>query len=88
MKNNKKFLRQCIDCRKIKRKEDLIRITKDNKTKEIKINKNNKIYGRSVYICKNIECLENAIKKKKFEKILSSNLPESIKEELYAVLKK
>ncbi len=88
MQQNKKFLRQCSDCKKLKSKEELIRITRDNKTKEIKINTNNKIYGRSVYICKNVECLENALKKKKIEKLLSSNLTENIKEELYTVLKK
>lgn len=85
---NKKFLRQCQSCREIKSKEDLIRITKDSKTNEIKLNYNNNIHGRSAYICKNMECLETALKKKKIEHSLKCVLPENIKQELYTVLKK
>ena len=86
MKQNRKFLRQCVFCRTYKSKEELIRITK---TKEglIEINNDENIVGRSVYICKNIECVQNALKKKKIENSLKSNLPESIKEELSTVLK-
>lgn len=88
MKEQRKFLRQCASCRKYKDKSELIRITKDFKTGEIKINENNSFSGRSVYICKNLTCLENAIKKKRIESNLKSNFPESVKEKLYAVLKK
>lgn len=88
MNNDKKFLRQCLSCRTIESKENLIRITKDSKTNEIKINYNNKINGRSAYICKNIECLESALKKKKIEHSLKCSLPENVKQELYTVLKK
>ncbi len=88
MKDSKKFLRQCACCKEYKDKSELIRLTRDFKTNEIKINQNNSVNGRSVYICKNITCLENTLKKKKIENTLKSNIPESVKEELYAVLKK
>lgn len=88
MSKEKKFLRQCTTCRSIKPKEELIRITKDSITNEVKINNNCEVCGRSVYICKNIQCLETAIKKKKIEHLLKCNLAESMKNELYAVLKK
>ena len=83
----KKFLRQCISCKAIKPKDELIRITKDYKTKEIKINNNQEFYGRSVYICKNIECLENTLKRRKIEGFLKCTLPENINKGLYTVLK-
>ena len=86
MKQDRKFLRQCVFCRSYKSKEDLIRITKSIEG-SIKINNNDEINGRSVYICKNAECIQNALKKKKIENSLKSNLPESIKEELSTVLK-
>lgn len=86
MKQDKKFLRQCVFCRTYKSKEDLIRITK-SQDGSIKINNDGDIEGRSVYICKNAECVQNALKKKKIEGSLKSNLPESIKEELSTVLK-
>ena len=83
---NKKFLRQCICCRTIKSKEDLIRLTKNFKTSEIEINQNEKVQGRSVYICKNKECIEKAFKKNRIEVLLKSKLPENIKLDLYTVL--
>lgn len=87
MKIERKFLRQCVSCREYKSKEELIKITKDSKNSEIKINNTSLIQGRSVYICKNEECLAKALKKKKIENALKSNLPENIKEELSTVLK-
>ena len=88
MTEEKKFKRQCCFCKEIKDKQDLIRITKDYLSGEIKINTENKIQGRSVYICKNDECVEKAVKKKKIAALLKSDLPENIKQELYTVLKK
>jgi len=87
LKSEKKFLRQCIYCRELKSKENLIRITRDYKTKELKINQFSKYQGRSVYICKNDKCVENALKKKKIEHFLGVNLSFQFKEELNAVLK-
>lgn len=75
-------------CRTFKKKDDLIRLTKDFKTSEIKINTNNEIQGRSVYICKNKDCIEKAFKKNRIEVLLKSKLPEDVKIDLYTVLKK
>ncbi|MBQ4077694.1 YlxR family protein [bacterium] len=86
--DEKKFLRQCMCCRTFKKKDDLIRLTKDFKTSEIKINTNNEIQGRSVYICKNKDCIEKAFKKNRIEVLLKSKLPEDVKIDLYTVLKK
>lgn len=86
MKQERKFLRQCVSCREYKQKNELIKITKSTDG-TIKINNDNSSVGRSVYICKKEECVQNALKKKKLEHSLKSNLPESIKEELSTVLK-
>ena len=86
MKSDKKFKRQCCHCKSVKSKEELIRITKDFSTEEVKINNDGKISGRSVYICKNNECIENALKKKKIGTLLHTNIPENIKKELYNLL--
>ncbi len=87
MKQNRKFFRQCVCCKEYKNKEDLIRITKEYKTKEIRINNDNSICGRSVYICKNSQCIEKAFKKKRIEASLKSDLPDKIKENIYNLLK-
>lgn len=86
--NDKKFKRQCVLCRALKNKDELIRLTRDFKTSVIKINYNGEIQGRSVYICKNQECIQKALKKNKIDILLKSKLPENIKSELCAVLKK
>ena len=86
-KQDKKFLRQCLSCRAIKSKSDLIRITKDFETQSIKINQSGEFQGRSVYICKNSECVEKALKKNKIDVLLKGKSPNDIKDELYAVLK-
>ena len=88
MRHERKFLRQCISCKKYKKKKELIRITKNKDTGEVNINNSLLFQGRSVYICKNNECIASAIKKKKIENSLKSNFPKNIKEELSTVLKK
>ncbi len=86
--NDKKFKRQCASCREIKNKEDLIKITKNFETDEIQLNQQNEIQGRSVYLCKNEECIEKAFKKNRIEVLLKSKAPENLKLEVYTVLKK
>lgn len=88
MRIDKKFKRQCCYCRAIKDKKDLIRITRDSLSNKLKINTDNDVQGRSVYICKSNECITNAIKKKKIEACLKCRDIENIKEELNTVLKK
>ena len=56
--------RTCIGCNKKTNKKELVRIVK-NKNGKIDIDNTYKMQGRGAYICKNIECLEIAIKKRK-----------------------
>ncbi len=86
MKENRKFLRQCAVCKKYKIKSELIRITKDYTSGELKINNNSDTFGRSVYICKKEDCIDKALKKKKIEYYLKSNISDSLKKELYSIV--
>ena len=74
-------LRKCCACGKITNRNELIRILKEHKTGEIIISPNNKQFGRSIYLCKNEECLKTAIKKKRL-KHLSENEIEILKREI------
>ena len=65
MNNEKKNKRQCKICKAIKERKELIRLTRDYKDGEIKLNINNEYEGRSIYICKEKECLEKFIKNNK-----------------------
>ncbi len=78
--------RKCIGCGEVKNSRDLIKITKNYKTDELVINPNNYTFGRSVYICKNSQCIELALKKNKISKFLKKYIDECEKENIKTVL--
>ena len=77
----KEVLRKCQACLKIKDRNEMIKITKlPNGT--LKVNPSSKELGRSVYVCKNPECVKVFIKKKKLKTALKySNMDEILKTE-------
>ena len=66
--------RKCIGCGQLFPRENLIKITKNHDGGNIVINPNSKIFGRSVYLCYNQSCIENAFKKKRINKLLKTNV--------------
>lgn len=74
--------RMCIGCNSKKDKKELIRIVK-NKNEEINVDLTGKMEGRGIYICKNEECLNKAIKNKRisrtFEMEIANNIYENIR---------
>lgn len=81
-----KIKRKCIACNSIKARTELIKITRNNSTGEVKIQPNSYFMGRSTYICKNEECITKALKKRRIFKILKIKQDESIEEKIRAVL--
>lgn len=81
MKTKKIPQRKCVVCNEHKDKKDLLRIVKD-KDGHVKIDDTGKVNGRGAYICKNIDCLSNAKKKKSFNHALKANISEQIYEEI------
>ncbi|WP_141706109.1 RNase P modulator RnpM [Caloranaerobacter ferrireducens] len=85
MKKRKVPLRKCVGCNEQKPKKELVRIVK-NKEGIVSIDLTGKANGRGAYICKNIDCLEKAVKGKKLNKALEIDIPQEIyiklKEEL------
>ena len=71
--------RRCISCWQVKERKDLIKITKNHKTSEIQINPDSLTFGRSVYLCYNVNCIENAFKKGRIEKHLKCSVPKELK---------
>ncbi len=74
--------RKCVGCGKLKDRKDLIKITRENAHGNVIVNPDNKIFGRSVYLCYNNSCVENAFKKNKISKILKASVPEDLKGKL------
>lgn len=72
---NKKIpMRQCVGCREMKPKRELIRVIRalDN---ELLIDLTGKKNGRGAYICPSLECLEKAMKQKGLERSLKIPIP-------------
>lgn len=88
MSRRDKFLRKCIGCDQFKDKIELIRIMRENITKDIVVNPSSKTFGRSVYICNNLSCVENAFKKMKISKFLKKKVDLDVKEKIKTVLEK
>lgn len=74
-------MRQCLGCREMKAKRELIRAVK-SPSGEISLDFKGKAPGRGAYICPNTECLKKAIKAKALEKTFSAQIPD----EVYKVL--
>lgn len=73
--------RKCVVCNTHKDKRDLLRIVK-NKEGEIFVDPTGKKNGRGTYICKTIECIETAKKKKSLNSSLKANISEEIYQEI------
>ena len=80
-----KFQRTCMGCYEQKDKFQLIRIVK-NKKEEIYVDKSGKAEGRGIYICKDINCLNSAIKSKKISKLFNINISEDLFDSIRGVI--
>ena len=78
----KETLRKCISCGEFKPRENMIKITKEHKTGKPIINPDSKTFGRSVYLCYNQSCVEQALKKKKLNKALKISMSVDLKGQL------
>ncbi len=80
MTNKKIPMRQCVGCREMKPKRELIRVIRTSED-EILIDATGKKNGRGAYICPNRECLEKAVKNKGLERSLKISVPQEIYED-------
>ena len=86
LKDERKFLRQCRVCRTYKDRNLLIRITRDYKTGEYIVNTENAVEGRSLYVCKDKECIAKLLKNKKLLELMKLKTCKDIEERLTTVL--
>ncbi|MDD6327576.1 MAG: YlxR family protein [Eubacteriales bacterium] len=70
-------VRQCIGCREMKPKKELVRIIRTPE-QEICLDKTGKKNGRGAYICQNKACFEKAIKTKGIARALQIEIPDEI----------
>ena len=73
--------RQCVGCRTMTDKRELVRIVKTPEG-EIVLDTTGKKSGRGVYLCPNSECLEKAYKEHRLERSLKTKVSSEIYEQL------
>ena len=67
-------LRRCVACKKLLDRQQLWRVIRDHKDGLVL----NDGMGRSAYLCPNEVCLEEAKKRKRLQKALRCQVPESV----------
>jgi predicted RNA-binding protein YlxR (DUF448 family) len=65
-------IRKCISCGSLKKRSELIKITKDKTSGNVILMPDSKTFGRSVYLCYNQSCIDNAFKKNRINKTLKT----------------
>lgn len=74
-------MRQCLGCREMKPKAELIRAVRSPEG-EISLDFRGKAPGRGAYVCKNSDCLKKAIKSKALERAFSAQIPREVYDKL------
>lgn len=85
MSNKKIPMRQCVGCRQMKAKKEMIRVIKTGSGEEettISLDATGRKNGRGAYICPNSECLAAAIKSKGLERSFKMPIPKDVYEML------
>lgn len=77
MQQRKIPMRQCLGCRTMFPKKELIRVVRSPEG-ELSLDFKGKAAGRGAYICPNAECLKKARKSRAIERAFSMKVPEEV----------
>lgn len=83
MQQRKIPMRQCLGCRTMFPKRELIRVVRSPEG-ELSLDFKGKAPGRGAYLCPNPECLKKARKSRAIERAFSMAVPEEVYEALEA----
>ena len=86
-KDRPKFARMCVSCRKLKQKQDLIRLVKSDELGLI-IDETYKMQKRGVYVCRDVKCIELLKKSNRLAKQFGLNISQDFYEKLKDFLEK
>ena len=70
-------MRQCLGCREMKPKRELIRVVR-SPSGEIALDFKGKAQGRGAYLCPQAECLKKAARSRALERSLETAIPDEI----------
>ncbi len=74
-------LRQCLGCREMKPKKELVRVVK-SPTDQITVDFKGKAPGRGAYVCPQSGCLKKAIKSKAIARAFAVEIPQTVYDQL------
>lgn len=77
----KQALRQCMGCREMKPKKELVRVVRSPEG-EVSLDLRGKKPGRGAYVCPNGDCLKKAIKSRALERALEVKIEAELLDEL------
>ena len=77
MQQKKIPMRQCVGCREMKPKKELIRVVRSPEG-AISLDFRGKAPGRGAYVCPDPACLKRAIKSKALERAFETQIPQEI----------
>lgn len=81
MKTRKIPQRKCVGCNEMKDKKSLLRIVRSPEGL-ISLDLTGKKNGRGAYVCPDKECIKKAVKEKRLERALESNISEEVYQNL------
>ncbi len=70
-------MRMCTGCGEMKPKQELVRVVRSPEG-EISIDLTGKKPGRGAYVCHSLVCLQQARKKRRFEKAFSCKIDDAV----------
>lgn len=76
-------MRQCLGCREMKPKKELIRVVRSPEG-AVSLDFKGKAPGRGAYVCPEADCLKRAIKAKALARAFSVQIPEEVYAQLEA----
>lgn len=79
-------MRQCVGCREMKEKRELIRVVK-SPDGEISLDFKGKKPGRGAYLCPDTECLKRARKARALERAFETAVPADVYDALEQQMK-
>lgn len=80
-KEKKEPLRQCVGCREMHPKKELLRVVRSPQG-EISLDFNGKAPGRGAYVCPRAMCMKKAAKSRALDRVLGVEIPEAVYQQM------
>ena len=74
-------LRQCLGCREMKPKPELVRVVRAPDG-TVGVDLRGKMPGRGAYVCRSADCLKKALRSKALSRSLSAEIPPALYDDL------